>query len=97
MPEARCALVVHSWALTENDFSSHDRLKDLYITNLRGYDREKIVASHGVGQAHVPVVAHDEHGSVWSELVDQFFGRQRGRIPLGFIPVAAADQGEGAA
>jgi len=44
MPEARCALVVNSWALTENDFSSHDRLKDLHITNLRGCDREKIVA-----------------------------------------------------
>jgi hypothetical protein len=28
----------------ENDFSSHDRLKDLYFTNLRGCDREKIVA-----------------------------------------------------
>jgi hypothetical protein len=29
---------------TENNFSSPDCLKDLYITNLRGFDREKVVA-----------------------------------------------------
>ena len=44
MPEARCTRVVNSRALTENDFSSHDRLKGLYITNFRGCDREKVVA-----------------------------------------------------
>src|SRR6267378_1545154 len=29
---------------TENDFSSHDRLQDLYLTNLRGFDGENILA-----------------------------------------------------
>ena len=42
-----------------------------------------------VGQTHVAVVATDEDRRVASDGIDQLFGREFRRSPLGFVPVAA--------
>ena len=43
----------------------------------------------GVCDAHVPVVAAEEHGVFRRDAIDDLFRRKLGGIPLGFVPIAA--------
>ena len=55
-----------------------------------GFGRDPCHAQrHRVGQRHVAVVSIHEYRQFGGYGIDELFGRELGRVPLGFVPIAA--------